>query len=135
MRQLLDVNRIDCRENYLFCASRFIAIDLPGAGEGLRAEEPLTRIQGQIGRNATRSVHSSAFVAVQIRNQVVCDLSNGKMLRNDEKPRTALCPHELPEVSRHGRLIVPHEDAAIARCTGNCLPGRLGWPSSLPWQF
>jgi hypothetical protein len=24
------------------------------------------------------------------------------MLRNHEEPRTALCPHELPEVSRHG---------------------------------
>ena len=36
------------------------------------------------------------------------------MLRNDEESRTALCSHELPEVSRHGRLVVRHEDAAIA---------------------
>lgn len=40
------------------------------------------------------------------------------MLRNDEKPRITLHPHELPEVSRHGRLVMRHEDAAIACGTG-----------------
>ena len=44
------------------------------------------------------------------------------MLRNDEKPRTALCPHEFPEVSRHGCLIVRHEDAAIACRTDKDFP-------------
>ena len=44
------------------------------------------------------------------------------MLRNDEESRTALGPHELPEMSRLGRLGVRHEDAAIACRTGKDFP-------------
>jgi hypothetical protein len=41
-------------------------------------------------------------------------VSNRKVLRNNEQTRTGLRLNELTEVSRHGRLVVSHEDAAIA---------------------
>ena len=60
------------------------------------------------------------------------------MLRNDEQARTRLCLDELAEVSRHGPLVVCHEDAAIARGTGkDCgviepsQPCRRGGPKSM----
>ena len=48
------------------------------------------------------------------QNQVVGDFPNWKMLRNDDQAGTAPRPRELDEVSRHGRLVVRDQDAAIA---------------------
>ena len=36
------------------------------------------------------------------------------MLRNHDQARTVLRSHELAEVSRHGRLVMRDDDAAIA---------------------
>jgi hypothetical protein len=36
------------------------------------------------------------------------------MLRNDDQAKAALRPHELAKVSRHGRLVMGDQDAAIA---------------------
>jgi len=52
------------------------------------------------------------------QNQVVHDLSKRQMLWNDEQTRTALCLHELAKLSRHRRLVVRHEDTAVACRTG-----------------
>ncbi len=48
------------------------------------------------------------------QNQIVHDQPRRKVLRNHEESQTALRPHELQEVSRHRRLVVRHEYAALA---------------------
>jgi len=74
--------------------------------------------RSQIGRYTIRFAHSSGSVAVQIRNKVVRDLANRRVLGNDDQARAAPRANELTEVTGHRRLVVRDQDAAVTRGVG-----------------